>query len=105
MILNSVLDSREWVDLLGAQYLGRVSEAGGNVRVGDVRVVAKHIRLRPPITQQSHDELDREASPPNDRLPGQDGRVDGDSVRRVISVEMIVLQTISNPNGRDVQMG
>ena len=76
------LDGREWVDLLGAQYLARVAEAGGDVLVGDIRIVAKHIRLRPAITQQSHNELDRQTSPSNDRLPNQDGRVDGDSVRR-----------------------
>ena len=74
------LDGGKRVDLLGAQYLARIAKAGGNVLVGDVRVVPKHIRLRPAITKQPHNELDRQASPSNDRLPGQDGRVDGDSV-------------------------
>ena len=65
------LNGSERADLLGAEHLARVSEAGGYVVMREVWVVATHVPLGPAITKQSDNELDRQPGPPNNGLPRQ----------------------------------
>src|ERR1051326_790552 len=70
----------ERIDLLFAQELAGVSEAGPNVLFGKVWVALKNLGVAPAGGKQVDYELDRNARAAHDWLPGQDLRINDDTL-------------------------
>src|SRR2546423_1023749 len=68
-----------WVDLFRFQQIARVGKARSDIVVRDARIIAQDVNLLPPVRHQANHKINRKARPADDRLAGEDIRIEHDA--------------------------